>query len=640
MKLEDPIELASCGPMELGLQIGRDQTDRGQMMKPQQDARLASNSSRSEPMSPITTTTRATAAATNTTTTTIVEQQHTTRNKSAGLEPADDALRVTSKIEAQHRRGPRLSDKRHMAPASKQPRKHHRHHYHNLQQQHVFPGGHNVAHGDNLLLQDHIKNFSNQLAARGTNTPAGTANSSTTTNGLSRPPAQSMSSSASSVTSTNTNTTTATTISASDSNQSGSTTASAAADLASSMTGLLSECFRQQETNTDHYQSHHNHNHNHQHNHHQSQLRLASGGVESFMSSTSAAMAAQAAAVRQQHQRSQEILEQFASLHSLSAVASAIQQSHQHHLELPQSSPFMTQQQQQQQQASHHPTINQHHHEQHHQFDLAHQLQQHSQQLQFSLANLTLNNNNNQSVASNSVPSNLTSPMCASRQTIPIDLHRIPGSAGGGGASSGDSPMGAVTASSHSSVAQSALMGMMRDSLMSRLAPVAAAAAAAAAAGLQGGANGIHVQQPTPSFVHFAHNQKSAATSGAGYNTSGLQERANNSGAGGGGSGAGSGSSTIRVGRRRGSRKCRKIYGMAQRQLWCTQCKWKKACSRFFGVNQSLVAGGVHTSSPGGTNVVAASMGATLGLPASGHCCTPLVQQFRQTAPRRSGGIK
>lgn len=30
------------------------------------------------------------------------------------------------------------------------------------------------------------------------------------------------------------------------------------------------------------------------------------------------------------------------------------------------------------------------------------------------------------------------------------------------------------------------------------------------------------------------------------------------------------------------NRKCRKVYGMDQRELWCTQCKWKKACSRFF----------------------------------------------------------
>ncbi|KAL1140330.1 hypothetical protein AAG570_000262 [Ranatra chinensis] len=29
------------------------------------------------------------------------------------------------------------------------------------------------------------------------------------------------------------------------------------------------------------------------------------------------------------------------------------------------------------------------------------------------------------------------------------------------------------------------------------------------------------------------------------------------------------------------TKKCRKVYGMEQRELWCTQCKWKKACTRF-----------------------------------------------------------
>jgi hypothetical protein len=28
-------------------------------------------------------------------------------------------------------------------------------------------------------------------------------------------------------------------------------------------------------------------------------------------------------------------------------------------------------------------------------------------------------------------------------------------------------------------------------------------------------------------------------------------------------------------------KKCRKVYGMENRDMWCTQCKWKKACSRF-----------------------------------------------------------
>ncbi|XP_063224030.1 zinc finger protein 704-like [Bacillus rossius redtenbacheri] len=29
------------------------------------------------------------------------------------------------------------------------------------------------------------------------------------------------------------------------------------------------------------------------------------------------------------------------------------------------------------------------------------------------------------------------------------------------------------------------------------------------------------------------------------------------------------------------TKKCRKVYGMDHRDNWCTQCKWKKACSRF-----------------------------------------------------------
>lgn len=35
-------------------------------------------------------------------------------------------------------------------------------------------------------------------------------------------------------------------------------------------------------------------------------------------------------------------------------------------------------------------------------------------------------------------------------------------------------------------------------------------------------------------------------------------------------------------GRRRSeNKKCRKVYGMEHRDQWCTQCKWKKACTRF-----------------------------------------------------------
>lgn len=38
----------------------------------------------------------------------------------------------------------------------------------------------------------------------------------------------------------------------------------------------------------------------------------------------------------------------------------------------------------------------------------------------------------------------------------------------------------------------------------------------------------------------------------------------------------GSGRSVLRT-----EKKCRKVYGIEQKELWCTQCKWKKACARF-----------------------------------------------------------
>lgn len=33
--------------------------------------------------------------------------------------------------------------------------------------------------------------------------------------------------------------------------------------------------------------------------------------------------------------------------------------------------------------------------------------------------------------------------------------------------------------------------------------------------------------------------------------------------------------------RRHDVKKCRKVYGVINRNLWCTQCRWKKACTRF-----------------------------------------------------------
>lgn len=35
------------------------------------------------------------------------------------------------------------------------------------------------------------------------------------------------------------------------------------------------------------------------------------------------------------------------------------------------------------------------------------------------------------------------------------------------------------------------------------------------------------------------------------------------------------------------NRKCRKVYGMDNKESWCTQCKWKKACTRFTNSNSS-----------------------------------------------------
>ena len=36
-----------------------------------------------------------------------------------------------------------------------------------------------------------------------------------------------------------------------------------------------------------------------------------------------------------------------------------------------------------------------------------------------------------------------------------------------------------------------------------------------------------------------------------------------------------------RARRRSENKKCRKVYGIENRDIWCTQCKWKKACTRF-----------------------------------------------------------
>uniref|UniRef100_A0A8C5QVS1 SLC2A4 regulator n=1 Tax=Leptobrachium leishanense TaxID=445787 RepID=A0A8C5QVS1_9ANUR len=37
----------------------------------------------------------------------------------------------------------------------------------------------------------------------------------------------------------------------------------------------------------------------------------------------------------------------------------------------------------------------------------------------------------------------------------------------------------------------------------------------------------------------------------------------------------------VRVKTRGEAKKCRKVYGMERKDLWCTACRWKKACQRF-----------------------------------------------------------
>lgn len=57
----------------------------------------------------------------------------------------------------------------------------------------------------------------------------------------------------------------------------------------------------------------------------------------------------------------------------------------------------------------------------------------------------------------------------------------------------------------------------------------------------------------------------------------------------------------------RDGKKCRKVFGLEQRDLWCTQCKWKKACARF----------GAHATEPLPSSSSAASGSSSSSIPAS-----------------------
>lgn len=70
----------------------------------------------------------------------------------------------------------------------------------------------------------------------------------------------------------------------------------------------------------------------------------------------------------------------------------------------------------------------------------------------------------------------------------------------------------------------------------------------------------------------------------------------------------------------REGKKCRKVYGLEQRDLWCTQCKWKKACARFAkpssagsAASGSLSAGSHETSAT--SLLIPAGAGNGIGAP-------------------------
>ena len=57
----------------------------------------------------------------------------------------------------------------------------------------------------------------------------------------------------------------------------------------------------------------------------------------------------------------------------------------------------------------------------------------------------------------------------------------------------------------------------------------------------------------------------------------------------------------------RDGKKCRKVYGLEQRDLWCTQCKWKKACARFGNGATTTTTSGAATSSRPTSDVLSTS---------------------------------
>ena len=70
----------------------------------------------------------------------------------------------------------------------------------------------------------------------------------------------------------------------------------------------------------------------------------------------------------------------------------------------------------------------------------------------------------------------------------------------------------------------------------------------------------------------------------------------------------------------REGKKCRKVYGLEQRDLWCTQCKWKKACARF-AKPSSTTSSALTTST--GVEPATPSAATSLLIPAATGSGTP-----------------
>lgn len=66
-------------------------------------------------------------------------------------------------------------------------------------------------------------------------------------------------------------------------------------------------------------------------------------------------------------------------------------------------------------------------------------------------------------------------------------------------------------------------------------------------------------------------------------------------------------------------KKCRKVYGMENRDMWCTACRWKKACQRFIDWDKQ----GAWCPEPLLTSPPAASAGESFFLRNKTHSWSP-----------------